>query len=88
MLLAWAPHEQAAGAPHDVEPVEDVTVLKLADRESLRLPVLDSEEQKFRLLPLLDCHLVRVPSFLLQHSPATSTLQELAVSRFGTKDPS
>ena len=51
-------------------------------------PVLDSAEQKNRLLPLLDCHLVRASSYLLRHSPATSPLQELDACRFGTKDPS
>ena len=39
MLVAWTPHEQVAGAPLDVEHAEDVAVLELAGRESLRLPV-------------------------------------------------
>ena len=63
MLVAWTPHEQVAGAPLDVEHAEDVAVLELADRESLRLPVLDFKNRRPNLLVVLDCHLVRVPSY-------------------------
>ena len=47
VLVAWTPHEQVAGAPLDVELTEDVAVA----------------EQKNRILPLLDCHLVRPLSY-------------------------
>ena len=77
----------------DFEEEEFTYKLLLLDFEveefvTYELLMLDFEVQKTVSSVLLDCHLVRAPSYLLQHSPATSTLQELAVSRFGTKDPS
>ena len=43
------------------------------------------EVQKSQTSVLLNCHLVKVLSCLPQCSPPTSSLQKLAVRRFGTK---
>ena len=62
MLFAWAPHEQATDAPHDVEHVE---VVDVEDRESLRLTLLDFEVEEFVTYELLMLDLEVGVTFLI-----------------------